>query len=168
MPRTVRDARQDDLPAILAIHNDVVRTTSAIWTDHEQTPQERLAWWQARQDAELPVLVAEVDGTVVGFGSYGPFRAYPDGYRHTVEHSVHVRADRRGEGHGGALLQALIDTAADSDVHVVVAAIDGRNTGSVRLHERFGFRRVGSMPQVGRKGDSWVDLVLMQLLLPER
>jgi phosphinothricin acetyltransferase len=111
--------------------------------------------------------VLEEGGKVVGYASYGPFRAF-DGYRGTVEHSVYVRADLRGSGRGRVLLTALIELARSQGLHVMVAAIEAGNAGSLVLHRRLGFEAVGLMPQVGQKFGRWLDLLWMQLRLDDR
>lgn len=165
-PATVRDATEADLPGILAIYNEVIATSTAVFSDSPVTLEDRRAWLAARAGQGYPVLVAvgEDDGSVLGFVSFGDFRAWP-GYRHTVEHSVHVRADMRGRGIGSALVPPLLERAAALGKHVVVAGIDAANEGSIRMHERLGFERAGLLRQVGRKFDRWLDLVLMQRLL---
>ena len=162
---TVRDATEADLPGILAIYNEVIATSTAVFSDRQVTLEERQAWFAARAGQGYPVLVETGDdGSVLGFASFGDFRAWP-GYRHTVEHSVHVRADARGQGIGTALMPPLLERAADLGKHVVVAGVDADNAGSIRMHERLGFERAGQLRQVGRKFDRWLDLVLMQRLL---
>ena len=162
---TVRDATEADLPGILAIYNEVIATSTAVFSDRLVTLEERQAWFAARAGQGYPVLVAVGgDGSVLGCASFGDFRAWP-GYRYTVEHSVHVRADARGRGIGTALMPPLLERAAGLGKHVVVAGIDADNAGSIRMHERLGFERAGHLRQVGRKFDRWLDLVLMQRLL---
>ena len=162
---TIRDATEADLPGILAIYNEVIATSTAVFSDRPVTLEDRQAWFAARAGQGYPVLVAEGgDGSVLGFASFGDFRAWP-GYRHTVEHSVHVRADARGRGVGSALLPPVLARAAALGKHVVVAGIDAANAGSIRMHERLGFERAGHLREVGRKFDRWLDLVLMQRLL---
>ena len=163
----IRDATPEDAGAIVAIYNTAVRETTAIWTEVEVDALNRAEWLLGRQALGFPVLVLEEAGMVLGYASYGPFRPH-DGYRGTVEHSVYVRADRRGAGRGKALLQALIDYARAEERHVMVAAIEAGNTGSIALHERLGFQRVGVMAQVGQKFGRWLDLALMQLVLDDR
>jgi phosphinothricin acetyltransferase len=161
----LRDATEDDLGRILDITNHAIEHTTAIWRLEPVTLDERLAWFRARRGRGYPVLVAEgADGRVLGFASYGEFRTWA-GYRHTVEHSVYVDAAERDRGIGSALLVALIDRAIAAGVHAVVGGIAAENTGSIRLHERFGFAKTGHLHQVGRKFDRWLDLVLMQRIL---
>src|SRR5215204_536245 len=101
----VRDATTADLPAILEIHNDAIRTTTEIRDEVEVGIDERREWRAGRQAAGLPVLVAEVDGTVAGFSSYAPWRV-KTGYRFTMENSVYVHPNRRGHGVANALMPA--------------------------------------------------------------
>ena len=160
----VRDASEEDLAAVLAIYNDVIATTTAVFRDQPATLEDRREWWQARVAQGYPVLVAVADDAVVGFASFGDFRAWP-GYRFTVEHSVHVRADRRGGGVGQALMHPLIARARTLGKHVMMAGVDADNAGSIRFHERLGFERVGHLREVGFKFGRRLDLVFLQRLL---
>jgi phosphinothricin acetyltransferase len=155
---------REDLAGLLAIYNDVIATSTAVYRDDPTTLAERERWWHARIAAGLPVLVAVDDADVVGFASYGEFRAWP-GYRYTVEHTVHVSADRRGRGIGGALMRPLIQRAAQAGKHVMIAGVDAENEGSIRFHLRLGFTRVGRFHEVGFKFGRWLDLVFLQRLL---
>jgi phosphinothricin acetyltransferase len=157
----IRDAREDDLPAILDIYNDVVATSTAIYRDEPATLEDRRAWWEARVTEGHAVLVAADGAEVVGFAAFGGFRPWP-GYRYTVEHSVHVRADRRGQGVGVALMQPLLARAVALGMHVMIAGVDADNDASLRFHERLGFSRVAHLHEVGFKFGRWLDLVLMQ------
>jgi phosphinothricin acetyltransferase len=160
----IREAHEKDLPAILDIYNDVVATSTAIYRDEPATLEDRRSWFAARKAEGQPVLVAMDGGAVVGFGAFGGFRPWP-GYRFTVEHSVHVRADRRGQGVGAALMTPLIERAAALGMHVMIAGIDADNARSIRFHERLGFTKVAHLREVGFKFGRWLDLVLMQRLL---
>ncbi|MGD9903947.1 MAG: N-acetyltransferase family protein [Dehalococcoidia bacterium] len=162
----IRDARDDDFPAILAIYNDVIATSTAVYRDEPAPLEERLDWWRSRVAAGYPVLVAEDADGVAGYSSFGDFRAWP-GYRFTVEHSVYVRADRRGGGIGRALVEPLLARAAVLGKHVVIAGVDAENTGSLRFHERLGFERVAHFQQVGFKFGRWLDLVFLQRMLTD-
>jgi L-amino acid N-acyltransferase len=162
----VCDARGEHLPGILAIYNDVIATSAAVFSDEQVTLEDRARWLDARRAQGYPVLVAlDGDREAVGFGSFGDFRAWP-GYRTTVEHSVHVRTDRRGRGTGTLLIAALIERAAALGKHAMIAGIDAGNAGSLRLHERLGFTVVGRLPEVARNFDRWLDLVLLERRLP--
>lgn len=169
MSISIRDARDDDLPGILAIYNDAVLHSTALWIETLADLANRRAWLIERQTAGFPVLVAhDSNGEVLGYASYGSWRSN-EGFRHTVEHSLYVRADQRGRGLGLALLNALIERAKSAELHVMVAAIESGNLASIGLHQRFGFSTTGQMPQVGCKFGRWFDLTFMQLMLtPER
>lgn len=160
----IRDAVETDLPGILAIYNDIVATSTAVFSEQPATLADREEWWRTRTANGYPVLVAvDADG-LAGFASFGDFRSWP-GYRHTVEHSVHVHADRRGRGVGRSLLEALFPRAADLGKHVMIAGIDAANDVSLRLHARLGFEQVGHFHEVGRKFDRWLDLIFLQRLI---
>ncbi|AOO83652.1 GNAT family N-acetyltransferase [Bosea vaviloviae] len=161
---SIRPALAADLPAILAIYNAVIATSTAVYTETPATLADRQAWFAARTEQDYPVLVADEGGEAVGYASFGDFRAWP-GYRHTVEHSVHIRADRQGGGLGKELVSALFPYAAKLDKHVMIAGIDAANEASLRMHERLGFSQAGRFNEVGRKFDRWLDLVFLQRFL---
>jgi phosphinothricin acetyltransferase len=164
MTVTIRDAGEGDLPGILAIYNDAVLTTTAIWNDAVADLASRRAWWEGRRKLGYPVLVAAEEGGVLGYASFGDFRAF-DGYRFTVEDSVYVASDARRRGIASALLVPLVERARALGKHVMVAGIAGDNEVSVRLHRRLGFVETARMPEVGYKFGRWLDLVFMQLRL---
>src|SRR5258708_4951678 len=118
MSMDIRDACADDLPGILAIYNDVIASSTAVYSNIPATLDDRTAGWQSRVTQKYPVLVAADESGVVGFASFGDFRAWP-GYRFTVEHTVHIRADRRGQGVGRALMAPLLARAAAIGKHVM-------------------------------------------------
>jgi L-amino acid N-acyltransferase len=160
----IRDAVEEDLPGILTIVNDVIAASTAIWRERPETADERRAWLVERQSRGFPVLVA-VDRTgVLGFSSYAGWRS-AEGYRHSVEHSVHVRGDTRGRGVGTALMHELLRRAPANDIHVMVGGIDGSNSQSLRFHARLGFDEVAHFREVGRKFGRRLDLVFVQRLL---
>ena len=101
-------------------------------------------------------------GILAGYATYGPWRAW-DGYRHTVEHSVYVEKDHRGQGIGKMLMQALISEARQADIHVMVAGIEAGNEASIKLHEKLGFKDAGRLSEVGTKFGKWLDLAFLQL-----
>jgi phosphinothricin acetyltransferase len=157
----LREAAESDLPAILAIYNEVIATSTAIYADSPASLDERLAWFRARRSNGQPILVASAGEDIVGFASFGDFRAWP-GYRYTVEHSVHVRHDRRGCGVGRALMEALIPQAAARGKHVMIAGVDAANQPSLRFHGRLGFTPVAHFREVGFKFGRWLDLMFLQ------
>src|SRR5262245_13503190 len=106
----IRDCTEADLPGLLAVYNDVIATSTAVFFDKPVTLDDRRDWWRARVAQGYPVIVALDSQGVAGFGTFGDFRSFP-GYRFTVEHSVHVRTDRRGSGLGQALVLELIERA---------------------------------------------------------
>ncbi|HEV7442393.1 MAG: family acetyltransferase [Gammaproteobacteria bacterium] len=157
----IRDATNADLPAILAIYNDVVTNTTAIYDQRPSTLDERQSWFDARGRAGLPVLVAELDREVVGFSSFGEWRSRW-GYRYTVEHSVHVRADCRGRGFGRALIEVLFPRAAALGMHMMIGHIDSAATASLRLHEKLGFTTIGTLREVAQLHNRWLSVVAVQ------
>ncbi|MBB5274330.1 phosphinothricin acetyltransferase [Rhizobium rosettiformans] len=160
----LRDATEADLPAILAIYNHAVAETTAIWNEILVDLDNRKAWYDLRQARGFPILVAEVDGRIAGYASYGDWRPF-DGFRQSVEHSVYVEKDHYGRGLGKALMSALIERARAGNIHVMVAAIEAGNTGSIALHKSLGFRLVGTHHEVGKKFGRWLDLTMMELKL---
>lgn len=160
----IRAAERRDVPGILAIYNDAVLHTTASYDDEPSTLAARLEWFEAKERAGLPLIVAETGTGIVGWSSFGPFRPWP-GYRYTVEHSVYVAATQRGQGIGTVLLPPLIDRARALGLHAMIAGIDATNTPSLRLHRRLGFTQVAHLKEVGFKFDRWLDLVFMELLL---
>lgn len=161
----IRDATEADLPAILAILNQAIRETTAIWHTAETTLEARRAWLHERQGRGLPVLVAVSGGEVLGFASFGDFRPFA-GFALTAEHSLYVAPAAQGRGLGKALLTALLVRAEALGLHVLVAAIEAANAPSIALHRAMGFEEAGVLRQVGRKFDRWLDLLFMQRILP--
>ena len=163
----IRDAIPADAAGIAAIYNDAVRHTTAILMDGEVDAASRVAWMQARAALGYPVLVAVEGDRVLGYASFGDWRAF-DGYRATVENSVYVAPEARGRGIARSLLEALIPRARDLHKHVIVAAITAENDASIRLHVKLGFIETARMREVGQKFGRWLDLVFMELRLDER
>lgn len=161
----IRPAATTDIEAITAIYNDAVLNTTAIWNDDPVTEENRLAWLRQRQNANYPVLVAaDNSNTVLGYATFGEWRAF-SGFRHTVEHSLYVCKNHRGQGVGRELLKAIVKQARSNDIHVMVAGIESGNTPSLYLHKKLGFVQTGHMPQVGKKFSRWLDLTFLQLIL---
>lgn len=163
----IRPARREDCAGILEIYNDAVRHTTATYDYEPRTLEHRLGWFEDHARSGLPIFVATDEaGQVVGWSSLSRYHDRM-GFRFTVENSVYVAADRRGQGIGGLLLQPLVEHARAHGLRAIIAAIDAANETSIRLHRRFGFETVGVFQQVGYKFDRWLDVAYMELLLPE-
>jgi phosphinothricin acetyltransferase len=152
--------------AILKIFNDAILTSTALYEYKPRTPEIMKAWFENKRKGSFPVIVAEDDhGQLLGFGSYGAFRAFP-GYKYTVEHSVYVDASVRARGIGRALLQELINLAQKQNYHVLIGVIDTTNAASIALHESLNFTRCAHLRDVGFKFGRWLDVAFYQLILP--
>lgn len=160
----IRPVGDADLPRILDIYNDAILNTSAVYDYVPHTLAMREQWLATKRQQGMPVFVAELEGNVVGFSSFGPFRAWA-AYLHSVENSIYVDAKQRGNGIGKALLPPLIDAARAMDMHTLIAGIDAENNVSMRLHQSFGFTQVAHFKQVGWKFGRWLDLTFWQLML---
>lgn len=157
--------RERHADAILAIFNDAILNSTALYDYRPRTKEMMAAWFETKAKGNFPVIGIENDsGELMGFGSYGTFRAFP-AYKYTVEHSVYVDARFRRQGVGKRLLQEIIASAQRQEYHVLVGAIDAANAVSIRLHESFGFTHYGTIRQAGFKFNRWLDLVFYQLIL---
>ncbi|HUN94525.1 MAG TPA: GNAT family N-acetyltransferase [Burkholderiaceae bacterium] len=151
--------------AILDILNEAIVTSTALYDYAPREPKSMVGWFDAKRIGRFPVLgIEDGRGSLVAFGSYGTFRAWP-AYKYAVEHSVYVHKDHRGQRLGLTVMQALIRAARSSDVHAMVGGIDAANAASIALHSRLGFKHVGTLPQIGFKFGRWLDLAFYQLLL---
>lgn len=122
-------------------------------------------WFAAKTAGRFPVLGAVADdGRLLGFASYGSFRAWP-AYKYSVEHSVYVHRDHRGTGIGAELMRRLIAVAAEQGYHTLVGGIDVDNAGSIALHQRLGFVHAGTIRHAGFEFGRWLDLAFYQRLL---
>lgn len=152
--------------AILNIFNEVIATSTALYDYKERTPETMKVWFETKRKGCFPVIVAEdANGQLLGFASYGTFRAW-SAYKYTVEHSVYVDSRFRGKGVGRALLQELIKVAEQNDLHVIIGAIDSANKASISLHESLGFTYSGTIRHAGFKFGRWLDFCFYQLILP--
>lgn len=160
----IRPAKSGDLEKILEIVNHSILHTTANYSYDTQTLEVQTKWFEDKKAKNMPVIVADLNGEVIGFGSYGQFRE-KIGYQYTVEHSVYVVDNAIGKGIGSKLLTELIKLAKEQGLHVMIGAIDASNTGSIAFHEKFGFVATGTIREVGYKFEKWLDLVFMQLIL---
>ncbi|MFM8734420.1 MAG: N-acetyltransferase family protein [Pirellulales bacterium] len=154
------------LPAIRAIYNEAILTTTALYEYAPRTEEVMRQWFADREQAGIPVLGIEWEpGVLAGFTTWGPFRPRA-AYKYSIEHSVYVDERFRGEGVGRQLLQAIIAAATTKDIHMLVAGIDATNVASVALHSSLGFRCCGTVREAGFKFGRWLDLEFWQLILP--
>jgi len=160
----IRPAEEKDIVEILDIYNWSILNTTSVYSYIAHTLEMRKKWFEEKQTANHPVFVAETANKVVGFISYGPFRAWP-GYKYTVEHSVHIDKDYRRQGLAGMLLKKLIESAKQNEVHAIIGVIDAANMASIKLHEQFNFKEVGHLKEVGYKFNKWLDLKFLELVL---
>ena len=161
----IRSMEARDLPEVLAIYNDIILTSTAVYINEPQTLQEKKKWYTERNLAGYPLLVYEEEGEVAGFATYSQFRPYP-GYQYTMEHSVYVHKAHYQKGIATKLMRELIRIAEAQGVKTLVAGIDALNMGSIKAHEKLGFEHVGTIKNAGSKFGQWLDLVFYQLHLP--
>lgn len=151
--------------AILAILNDAIVSSTALFDYRPRDPESMVEWFRAKDARRFPVLGAvAADGALMGFATYGTFRAWP-AYKYTVEHSVYVHKDHRRKGVARALLARLIAVAEQQGYHVLVAGIDAANAASIALHEQLGFAYAGTIHHAGFKFGRWLDLKFYELRL---
>lgn len=151
--------------AILDIFNDAILTSTALYDYKPRHIDSMTPWFASKLTNNFPVIGLEDEqGVLLGFASYGTFRAWP-AYKYSVEHSIYIHKDHRGKGLGKVLLMALIDAARERDVHTLIGAIDATNGGSIALHEKNGFSHTGTFRQAAFKFDRWLDLAFYQLIL---
>ncbi|MFC8697238.1 GNAT family N-acetyltransferase [Streptomyces parvus] len=165
MEPVIRPAVPADLSAVAEIYTYYVRHTVITF---EENPPPVAAWQQRLDDLaarNLPFLVAELSGEVVGYAYAAPWRPKP-AYRNTVENSIHLAPDRTGRGLGGALLEARLAACTGTHVRQMIAVIaDAGTDASAALHRRHGFTDAGRLTAVGYKHDRLVDTLLTQRTL---
>lgn len=149
---------------MLEIYNDVILNTTAVYSEQPHTLEMRLVWFNERKAGGFPVIVSEQNGAITGFGTYGQFRVWPC-YRFTVEHSLYVHKDWRGQGISNVLLNGIIERARSGGMHALIAGVDSGNDISLQLHLKFGFVQVARFKEVGFKFGRWLDLIFLELLL---
>jgi phosphinothricin acetyltransferase len=164
MEINIRPYKTEDTQVILDIINYNILHSTALYDYAIRSYEQQKNILEEKINKNFPVIVAEQEGKVVGFGMYSEFR-FREAYKFTVEHSVYVNKDFNGKGVGKVLLQELIALAKKQKLHTMIAVIDAENQGSVEFHEKFGFKTVGIIKESGYKFDRWLDSVFMQLIL---
>ena len=162
---TIVDCDRSKAAEILAILNDAITHSTALY-DYRPRPLSAMdAWFDTKERGNFPVIGAvDAGGQLLGFASYGPFRAWA-AYKYSVEHSLYVARDHRGRGIGRVLLAELLERARVQEYHNVIGGIDADNVVSIALHERLGFVRCGLVRHAGFKFGRWLDLAFYQKLL---
>lgn len=152
-------------PAILEIFNEAILNSTALYEYQPRTINTIRDWFAGKSNKNYPVIGVESDsGELLGFASYGIFRAWP-AYKYSVEHSIYVHRQYRGKSIGTTLLRELISAATRQNYHIMVGGIDVDNRASIALHEKLGFVHAGTIKQAGFKFGRWLDLAFYQLVL---
>ena len=162
----IRDAVEGDIPVITDIFNSVIDSSNSVYREERVPQSERLEWLRDKRSNGYPIIVVEQDGIVVAYGGFGSFRA-AQGYRLTVEHTIHVAEAYRKRGIGRAILSELITRAKEGGYHLMIGAIDSENVGSIMLHEDFGFAECARIKDAALKHGKYLTLVLMEKNLNE-
>jgi len=152
--------------AILEILNDAIVSSTALYDYQPREPESMLGWFEDKRVGCFPVWGVVDDGSkLLGFATYGRFRARP-AYKYSVEHSVYVARGERGRGVGTALMQRLIQSAIEQQLHAIIGGIDAGNSESIAFHQKLGFVHAGTIKEAGFKFQRWLDLAFYQLILP--
>lgn len=160
----IRPYKTEDTQVILDIINYNILHSTALYDYSIRTYDQQKNILEEKIAKQFPVIVAELEGKVVGFGMYSEFR-FREAYKYTVEHSVYVDQNIHGKGIGRVLLQELIILAKQQGMHTMIGVIDAENQSSIDFHEKFGFKTAGIIKESGYKFDRWLDSVFMQLIL---
>ncbi len=163
-PVVVRNSRDADVPAMLAIYLHHIRAgVDPRYEGEVETPDvdDIKRRRKSMHRRKMPHIVAEERGIVLGYAYAVPFRKRP-AYRFTVKHSIYIHHDQLRRGLGLRLMEALIDACAAAGFRQLIGYIDAANAPSLAIHERFGFRKVGFLPEVGFKFGHWTDTVMVQ------
>ncbi|MFB7141718.1 GNAT family N-acetyltransferase [Gottfriedia sp. NPDC056225] len=160
----IREATKEDLLDILAIYNDAILNTTAVYSYKPQSLEDRKIWFDQKMQEGFPIIVFEIDEKVAGFATFGPFRAWP-AYKYSIEHSIYVNSEFRKKGIGTSLMKELIAIATKREYMTLIAGIDAENEKSIAMHKNFGFVHSGTINKAGYKFNRWLDLAFYQLEL---
>lgn len=160
----IRKYKTEDCTVILEIINDQILNGVALYDYQPRSLAQQLAIFDDKLKKGFPIIVAELNNEVVGFGYYSEFR-YREAYKYTVEHSVYANKNSIGKGIGNLLLTELITLAKNQGLHTMIGVIDSENENSIAFHEKFGFEKAGFLKETGYKFDRWLHSVFMQKML---
>ncbi|MGH4137126.1 N-acetyltransferase family protein [Clostridium sp.] len=158
----IRDAIENDLTDILEIYNDAILHTTSVYDYRAHTINDREQWYEKKMQDGYPILVYEANNKVVGFATFGPFRAWP-AYKYSVEHSIYVNKTYRNKGIGVFLANEIIRIANEREFAIMVAGIDDANKISIKMHKKLGFKYSGTITKAGYKFGKWLNLAFYQL-----
>jgi len=161
---SIRSATLLDAEAIKQIYNDEVENSTATMDLVPRTLDEQRQWQIERSGAFTTLVAVDRSGAVLGFAALSPYKERA-AYRPTVEDSVYVHSSHIGRGIGKALLTAVVDAAAESGFHSIIARISSSGEASQALHRSCGFREIGREIEVARKFNRWIDVIVMQRML---
>ena len=157
----IRDAAFEDLPAIGKIWNHYVRASTYSWRDEEYSDEALRKWFVAHRTPERPILLAEQEGSVVGFAALSPLHTSSE-YRHIAENTIYLSLEALGKRYGKALMDSLIARAREAGLWHLVAMIDSGNARSIAFHARQGFRLVGELEDISQKDGKVLSCTIMQ------
>jgi L-amino acid N-acyltransferase len=160
----IRNATEKDLHDILEIYNDAILNSTSVYEYEVFSYSYMEKWFEEKMARNFPLFAIEENNKVWAFGSWGVFRSRP-GYSHTVEHSVYVHPDKRGQGMGKAMLSHLIQEAVKRNIHVMIGGIDKENVASLSLHYQLGFEKCAELREVAWKFERWLDLIFVQRII---
>jgi L-amino acid N-acyltransferase YncA len=164
MNLSIQTYQKEDCTAILEIINDQILTGTALYDYEPRTLAQQLSVFEDKLEKGFPIIVAELNNEVVGFGYYSEFR-FREAYKFTVEHSVYAKKNYIGKGIGNMLLTELIALAKNQGLHTMIGVIDSENESSIAFHEKFGFEKAGFIKESGFKFNRWLHSVFMQKML---
>lgn len=167
MSYLIRSYRESDAPEILEIINDSILNTTHNYDYEPKNLEEVTKIFEEKIRDGYPILIGELNAAVVGYATFGRFRAKP-GYDKTIEHSIYLNKKAQSKGLGTEMMRQLIEIATEKGFHVMIAGMDSENSGSYQFHERLGFKEVACFSEVGFKFGKWLNLVFMQLILESK
>ena len=165
MEYQLKQCTEKQLSEIMAIFNEAILNTTALYDYKPRTLEMMQTWYNYKQKGNYKIIGAfDESNTLLGFATYGPFREQP-AYKYTVEHSIYVRSDKRGNGLGKTLLEKIINEVEEQDYHLLVGVIDASNSVSIHLHKMEGFVFCGLIKESGFKFGKWLDVAFYQKTL---
>jgi phosphinothricin acetyltransferase len=162
----IRRATIADQQSIMEIYNDAIFNTTATFDTEPRTIEKQIEWFRNHKEIH-PVMVGEINGMVVGWASLSPW-SDRCAYDTTVEVSVYIDENYRGQGAGSKLLKAVTDAGRNLNIHTVISRITEGNEISIHLHKKLGYKHVGVMKEVGFKFGKFLDVHMMQLVYDKK